>query len=190
LMAKIAIDCRQISGIGLTSQRNTVIPMDKDGNALRAAILWLDQRTVAHVPPLGKVSKLAIKPAGPTEALLYAQKNSKFQWIKQHEPDIYRKTHKFVQATSFFVRQLTGEFRDSYGMISGIYPFDYKALRLYGMSMNFIYGALGIEKRHCVDLYSPDKVLGYITQEATLATGLPVGLFFSVSTISGTPINA
>ena len=176
LMAKIAIDHNEISGIGLTSQRNTVIPMDKDGNALRAGIIWLDQRTNANVPLLGKVSRLAIKLAGQSEALLYAQKNSKFLWIKQNEPDIYGSTHKFVQASGFFVRKLTGEFRDSYGMISGIYPFDYKALRLYGMAMNFTYGALGIKKEHCVDLYPPDEVIGHITKEATLATGLPEGL--------------
>jgi sugar (pentulose or hexulose) kinase len=69
LMAKIDIDHRQIRGIGLTSQRNTVIPMDKDGNALRAGIIWLDQRMVANVPPLSKVSKLAIKLVGQTEAM-------------------------------------------------------------------------------------------------------------------------
>ncbi len=105
LMAKIDIDLRQVCGIGLTSQRNTVIPMDKDGNALRPGIIWLDQRTVANVPPLGKLSKLAIKLAGQTDALRYAQKNSKFLWIKQNEPEIYRKTHKFVQASGFFVAQ-------------------------------------------------------------------------------------
>ena len=176
LMAKIDIDLRQVCGIGLTSQRNTVIPMDKDGNALRPGIIWLDQRTVANVPPLGKLSKLAIKLAGQTDALRYAQKNSKFLWIKQNEPEIYRKTHKFVQASGFFARKLTGEFRDSYGMISGIYPFDYKALRLYGRVMSFIYDALGIEKKQCVDLYPPDKVLGYVTAQAAQETGLPEGM--------------
>jgi len=51
LMAKVTIDPRAISGIGLTSQRNTVIPMDQDGNALRPGIIWLDQRTVTNIPP-------------------------------------------------------------------------------------------------------------------------------------------
>lgn len=176
LIAKIDIDLRQICGIGLTSQRNTVIPMDKDGNALRPGIIWLDQRTVANVPPLGKLSKIAIKLAGQTDALRYAQKNSKFLWIKQNEPEIYRKTHKFVQASGFFARKLTGEFRDSYGMVSGIYPFDYRALRLYGRVMSFIYDALGIERKQCVDLYPPDKVLGYVTAQAAQETGLPEGM--------------
>jgi sugar (pentulose or hexulose) kinase len=176
LMAKISIDPREISGIGLTSQRNTVIPMDKHGNALRPGIIWLDQRTVKDVPPLGKAIKFAVNLAGQAEALLYAQKNSKFLWIKQHEPEVYRNTHKFVQASGFFVRKLTGEFRDSYGMVAGIYPFNYKALRLYGRGFQFIYDALGIERRHCVDLYPPDKVLGHITAHAARATGLPEGL--------------
>ncbi len=176
LMAKISIDPREISGIGLTSQRNTVIPMDEHGNALRPGIIWLDQRTVTDVPPLSKAIKFAISLAGLTEGIRYSQKNSKFLWIKQHEPEIYNKTHKFVQATGFFVRKLTGEFRDSYGMVAGIWPFDYKAKRWYGSVFSFIYNAFGIERKHCVDLYPPDKVLGNITKEAALATGLPEGM--------------
>jgi sugar (pentulose or hexulose) kinase len=176
LMAKIEIDTHQIAGIGLTSQRNTVIPLDKDGNALRAGIIWLDQRTVANVPPIGRAITFVTGLMGLTEAIRYSQKNSKFLWIKQNEPEIYRKTHKFVQATGFFVRQLTGEFRDSYAMISGISPFDYKTLRYYSAPLDFIYDVLGIEKRQCVDLYSPDKVIGYITRQAAQATGLPEGL--------------
>ncbi len=176
LMARIDIDHRQIAGIGLTSQRNTVIPMDRDGNALRAGIIWLDQRTVANAPPIGMAITFVTGLLGLTEAIRYSQKNSKFLWIKQNEPEIYRKTHKFVQATGFFVRKLTGEFRDSYAMISGISPFDYKALRYYRAPLDFIYNVLGIEKRHCVDLYSPDKVIGYITSQAAEATGLPEGM--------------
>ncbi len=176
LMAKIDVDRGEIAGIGLTSQRNTVIPLDEAGHALRPAILWLDQRAVAKTPPLGKLIGLAAELIGQGEALRYAQKQSKFLWIKQHEPEIYAKTHKFVQATGFFVRQLTGEFRDSYAMVSGIFPFDYKKLRLFGGPMSFIYDALGIRKDQCVELLPPDQPLGRITAEAARATGLPEGL--------------
>jgi sugar (pentulose or hexulose) kinase len=176
LMAKLDVDRRRIAGVGLTSQRNTVIPMDRAGNALRPAILWLDQRAVVDLPPLAGLLGFGAKLAGLGETLRYAQKNSKFLWLKQHEPEIYRQTHKSVQATGFFVRKLTGEFRDSYGMVSGIFPFDYKHLRLYGPRLGFIYDALGIERGQCVDLYPPDRALGRITAEAAAATGLPEGL--------------
>jgi sugar (pentulose or hexulose) kinase len=68
LMAKISIDPGEIAGIGLTSQRSTVIPMGKDGNALRPGIIWLDQRTVTNAPPLSKVITLITNLAGLTDA--------------------------------------------------------------------------------------------------------------------------
>jgi len=176
LMSKIDVDQNEIAGIGLTSQRNTVIPMDKDGNALRPGIIWLDQRTVDTVPPLNKAITLIAKMIGLSDAIHYSQKNSKFLWIREHEPQIYRKTYKFVQASGFFVRKLTGEFRDSYGMVAGIWPFDYKALRWYGGIFDFVYDAFGILPGHCVDLYPPDKILGHVTPEASRETGLPQGL--------------
>lgn len=176
LMARVDIDKSRIAGIGLTSQRNTVIPMDSEGNALRPAILWLDQRTVANIPPLNRAIEFAARLAGQAEALRYARRNSKFLWIRENEPEIYRATYRFVQATGFFIRKLTGEFRDSYAMISGISPFDYKNLRYFGAPMGMIYDILGIERRQCVDLYPPDRVLGRITHAAARATGLPEGL--------------
>ena len=176
LMSKIDIERREIAGIGLTSQRSTIIPMDKDGNPLRPGIIWLDQRTVDDVPPLNKAITLVTNLIGLNEAIRYSQKHSKFLWIKKHEPEIYRKTHKFVQASGFFVRKLTGEFHDSYGMMAGIWPFDYKALNWYGGIFGFIYDAFGIRPEHCVELYSPDKILGRITEEASRETGLPQGL--------------
>jgi sugar (pentulose or hexulose) kinase len=49
-------------------------------------------------------------------------------------------------------------------------------MRWYGAAYDFIYNALGIERRHCVDLSAPDKILGYITPRAAQETGLPEGL--------------
>ena len=174
LMGKVSIDPAAIAGLGITTQRSTVIPMDRDGNALRPAIIWLDQRTVSDFPPLGMGGKLLFGVAGLTEAIRYAQKNSKFLWIRQNEPEIYEKTHKFVQASGFFVRKLTGEFHDSTGMVTGIWPFDYKKLKWYPISL--AYTPLGITRDQCVRLYSPDEVLGRVSREAAQETGLPEGL--------------
>ncbi|HON61837.1 MAG TPA: FGGY family carbohydrate kinase, partial [Deltaproteobacteria bacterium] len=86
LMAKISIDPEAIAGLGITTQRNTVIPMDKDGNALRPAIVWLDQRTVAQLPPLGLAGKMLFFFFQAEDGIRDAQKHSKFLWIQQNEP--------------------------------------------------------------------------------------------------------
>lgn len=174
LMAKITIDPSAIAGVGITTQRGTVIPMDKDGNALRNAIIWLDRRTVTDPPPLSLAGKLLFGAAGVLDSIRYAQKHSFFLWIKQNEPEVYRKTHKFVQASGFFARKLTGEFHDSIGMVTGIWPFDYKNLKWY--PINLAYTPLGIEKDQCVTLFQPNEILGHVTKQAAQETSLPEGL--------------
>lgn len=174
LMNKIAIDKAAIAGVGITTQRGTVIPMDRDGNALRPAIIWLDQRSVEQQPPLGVLGTALFGAAGLLSAIKYAQKHSIFLWIKLNEPEIYAKTFKFVQASGFFVRKLTGEFNDSVGMVTGIWPFEYDKLRWHPLGV--AYPPLGIAKEHCVRLFRPDEVLGRITRKASRETGLPEGL--------------
>ncbi|MDQ1331446.1 MAG: hypothetical protein QG578_1714 [Thermodesulfobacteriota bacterium] len=43
----------RIAGVALTTQRGTVINLDKEGKPLRPAIIWLDQRKTHGLPPLG-----------------------------------------------------------------------------------------------------------------------------------------
>ncbi len=177
LMDKVKIDPREISGIGITTQRATVIPVDKNGNALRPAIIWLDLRTNPNTTAMDKTIEFAGNMLGGLAgALMYAHQNSKFLWIRQNEPDIYKKAHKIMHVSGWFVHKLTGEFKDSYAMLAGIYPFDYKALCYFGAGMGFVYDSLGIEKEQCVDLYPPDTILGQISAAAAAETGLPAGL--------------
>ena len=48
-----------IAGVGLTTQRATVINVDKNGNPLRPAIVWLDQRRTEGLKPVGGLWGLA-----------------------------------------------------------------------------------------------------------------------------------
>jgi sugar (pentulose or hexulose) kinase len=174
LMRKVDIDHALIAGVGITTQRGTVIPMDSRGDALRPAVIWLDQRTSADLPPLGVLGAMLFAAAGMKDAIQYARRHSIFLWIKRNEPEIYQKTHKFVQASGFFVRRLTGEFHDSSGMVTGIWPFEYNRLRWH--PWNLAYSPLGIEKGQCVRLFRPDEVLGRITPKASEETGIPAFL--------------
>jgi sugar (pentulose or hexulose) kinase len=174
LMKKITIDPGEIAGVGITTQRGTFVPVDKQGNALRPAIIWLDERTIEDPPPLSMAAKVLFGVAGLTSAINYVRKHSKFQWIKLNEPDIYRKAYKFMQVSGWFVNRLTCEFKDSVGMVTGIWPLDYKKLAWHGLQV--AYEAFGLEPEHMVDIYTPDTVLGHITAKASAETGLPAGL--------------
>jgi len=174
LMKKIDIDPKEIAGVGITTQRGTFVPVDRQGNPLRPAIIWLDQRTTPNPPPLSVAAKVLFAVAGMSEAIKYVRKHSKFLWIRQFEPEIYKKTYKFMQISGWFVNRLTGEFKDSVGMITGMWPLDYKKLVWHGLPQ--AYEAFGLEKNHMVDIFPPDAVLGHITASASAETGLPEGL--------------
>src|SRR5665647_2631534 len=53
-----------IAGVALTSQRSTLINLDKEGNPLRPAIHWLDQRRTPGLKPIGGIWGLLFKLAG------------------------------------------------------------------------------------------------------------------------------
>ncbi len=173
-MEKSGVDPILIAGLGITTQRTTCIPVDRDGKALRPAIIWLDQRKMENPPPLSFGAKAIFGAAGLYEAIKYVRKNSKFLWIKHNEPEIYKKTYKFMPVSGWLVKRLTGEFKDSVGMVTGLWPLDFKNLSWH--TMGVVYEAFGLEREHMVDIYPPDTILGHVSRKASAETGLPEGL--------------
>ncbi|MFZ5825878.1 MAG: FGGY family carbohydrate kinase [Bacillota bacterium] len=43
-----------VQGIGLSTQRETVVPVGPDGEVLRSAIMWMDRRALAEARELGE----------------------------------------------------------------------------------------------------------------------------------------
>ena len=61
LWAQSGIANNAVSGVAVTTQRGTVINLDKQGRPLRPAITWLDQRRTDNVPPISPWWNLAFK---------------------------------------------------------------------------------------------------------------------------------
>ena len=63
LWSSTEVKPEQIRGVALTTQRGTVINLDKDCKPLRPAIIWLDQRHADATKPLGGFWGVALKVA-------------------------------------------------------------------------------------------------------------------------------
>jgi glycerol kinase len=99
-----------VAAVIVTSQRATVIPVGKDGRCLRPAILWQDNRSIPQCESIRET-------VGPTE--IYKRTGLKINpyfslpkilWIKEHEPDIFAATHKFLLVHDFIVHRLTDRY--------------------------------------------------------------------------------
>jgi sugar (pentulose or hexulose) kinase len=164
-----------IAGITLTTQRATLINLDKDGKPLRQAIVWLDQRRTSGLKPIGGLWGLAFKLSGMSETVAYLQAEAESNWIKQYQPDVWSKTHKFLFLSGYLTYCLTGRFVDSVGCQVGYIPFDYKK-KTWASSWNWKWEVTQIEPGMLPDLVPPSGVLGQVTRQAAADTGIPEGL--------------
>jgi sugar (pentulose or hexulose) kinase len=164
-----------IAGVALTTQRGTVINVDRDGRPLRPAIHWLDQRSTAGLPPVRGLWGMAFKLARLSGTVAYLQSEAEANWIRTHQPEIWRKTYKYLFLSGYLTYRLTGRFADSIGSQVGYVPFHYKRL-CWAPSRDWKWQAIPMDPALLPELHPPAEILGEVTREASEATGIPAGL--------------
>jgi sugar (pentulose or hexulose) kinase len=164
----------KIIGVAITTHRSTIIPVDKNGVPVRPAITWLDERKTEGLKLPGGVTGLIIKLLGQGYTLNEYQRRSKFNWMRVNEPENYKKTYKFLTTSSYIFHALTGDFKDSYSMIVGLFPIDLKGLRWH--PNRIIYDVFGVKRRKLPALVSPAEVAGVVSEKGAEEFGLRAGL--------------
>jgi sugar (pentulose or hexulose) kinase len=85
-----------IAGVTLTTQRSTLINLGKDGQPLRPAITWMDQRRTSGLKPVGGLWGILFRLSGMTGTVAYLQAEAEGNWIQTNQPEIWKKTEKFL----------------------------------------------------------------------------------------------
>jgi sugar (pentulose or hexulose) kinase len=169
------VDRTSIAGVALTTQRSTMLNVDKDGKPLRPAIHWLDQRRTEGLTPVGGLWGAAFALAGASETVAYLQAEAEWNWLRTHQPEVVNQTNKYLLLSGYLIYLLTGRFVDSVGSQVAYLPFDYKTHRWAGRS-DWKWQAVPIDPNLLVELVPQAQALGEITQAASAATGIPLGL--------------
>jgi len=169
------IEKSRIAGVSVTTQRGTVINLDKKGQPLRPAILWLDQRKCSGQPPLGGAWGLLFKMARLTDTLTYFQSEVEASWVARNQPDIWSRTHKFLLLSGYLNYRLTGRYVDSVGSQVGYLPFDYKRLR-WARSWDWKWRCVPVRPAQLPQLVPPGQILGTVSRVSSRETGIPQGL--------------
>ena len=167
----------QVAGVTVTTQRGTVINLDENGQPLRPAIIWLDQRHARVEGPIKGPWGWLFKVARLEDTINRFREKTQANWIAQNEPEIWAKTRYFLLLSGYLNYRLTGEFRDSTGSQVGYLPFDYKKHRWAGRR-DFKWQTMPVEPSMLPELVAPGEKLGHLTDEACkhlgLAKSLPV----------------
>jgi xylulokinase len=118
---KVGYRKNDIGALGISYQMHGLVAVDKNGKILRPSIIWCDSRAVEYgdkaLKGLGRdfcLSHLLNSPGNFTAA--------KLAWVKDKEPDIFKKIDKIMLPGDFIAMRLTGESHTSYtGLSEGIF---------------------------------------------------------------------
>ncbi len=93
---------------------------------------------------------------------------------RYYENDVEEMAY-LTTTTGYLTHRMTGEFKDTAANYEGIYgPFDKKTWKWSDNPED--YKVYNITRENLFDLVMPGDILGYVTKEASVATGLPEGL--------------
>ena len=166
---------KRVKAVALTTQRSTVVNLDKEGNPLRPAIIWLDQRRTENLPPMGGFWGALFKIIRLDDTIEYLRAEAEANWIRTHQPEIWEKTYKYLFLSGYLNYKLTGEYIDSTGSQVGYMPFDYKRHKWSGR-FDWKWRAIPMRKELLPRLSEPGTVIGEISASVAEETGLPKGL--------------
>lgn len=169
------VDKQAIAAVALTTQRSTLINLDKDGKPLRPAIVWLDQRRTPGLKPVGGLWGLLFSLAGMRNTVRYLQAEAESNWLRTYQPEIWAKTHKYLLLSGYLTYRLVGSYVDSVGCQVAYIPFDYKN-QCWSSKSDWKWQAVPMPREILPDLVEPTGQLGVISPEAAAATGIPAGL--------------
>ena len=163
----------QIKGIGISYQMHGLVLVDSNGNPLRKSIIWCDSRAV----DIGKEAFLNIGSEKSTSHLLNSPANftaSKLKWVKDNEPEIYKKAYKFMLPGDYVAYRFSNKINTTIsGLSEGVF-WDFKKDAV----ADFLLEYYGIDKSlvpEIVDTFGLQSVVDERGEaESTLAAGTPI----------------
>ena len=164
-------DAGRVAAMSFSAQMQGCLPVDKHGHPLRDSIIWADQRAVKEAKHLEKElgGDRIYKITG--HRISASNSIEKLMWVKKHEPEVYEKTYKMLQAKDYIIQRATGNFVTDYSDASGTQALNLRKLEW----SDEILKAAGIDKDKLPELKKSTDVAGYIRERVAGEIGLPAG---------------
>jgi xylulokinase len=161
----------QIACVGLTGQMHGAVLLDQSNNVLRPALIWCDQRTQEQCDWLtrqigaDRLIELTCNPALTNFTL------TKLLWVRQHEPETWKRFHGFLCPKDYVRLRMTGVRAIDIAEASGTLLLDV-ANRRWSKE---VLAAANLEESCLPALYESTDIVGRITAESAAETGLKAG---------------
>ena len=187
LFKETVIKPEEIEGMAFCSQMQGAVFVDEKGNALRRPMNYLDQKGVKEYKDcmgtgIIKVSGCSLYKLVRNLIVNYAGSTSakdpvwKYKWVENNEPEVFRKTYKWLDVGDYLVARCTGRIIRTADDAFATFLYDTrKGKEGWNKGLLKMYG---VNPRHMPDIIDCTDLVGGLTEKAAndlgLAKGTPV----------------
>lgn len=171
VIGQSGVSAEDIAGVGLSGQMHGLVMLDDAGGVLRRSIIWCDGRTAnecAEITERVGAKRLIDITANPALPGFTA---SKILWVRNNEPDIYKKCRHILLPKDYIRYRLTGAFATEVSDASGMNLMDIPGRCWSGEVLR----KLEIDPALLPEMHESCEVTGYITADVAALTGLAEG---------------
>jgi xylulokinase len=178
LLLSAGVSAAEVTHLGLASQVDGVVAVDAGLRPLRPAIIWLDRRASAQAAALA--DGLGADRIFATTGLVADASHiaPKLMWLREHEPDTFRRAWSFPPVGGYLLGWLTGVLAQDHANASSTLLYDVRTAAWDEAML----AAAGLDPGVLACIRPASEVAGRLTAEAADALGLPRGCAVVVGT--------
>jgi xylulokinase len=169
VLSQADVRTADIAAVSFSAQGCACQPVDRQGQMLGHALIWTDARST---PQQMRIRELFGAQLGQvTGNDIYDQPEPRMLWMRDNQPDRYRQTHKFLTTVSYLIYRFTGKMGATTSDWGFHLAFD-RATRTWN---DRFLETVGLDGDKFPRLYESHEIVGGVTAEAALDTGLMAG---------------
>jgi xylulokinase len=169
VLRKSAVDVRAVRSVGVCSQGETLICLGADGEPLRKAIVWMDNRSGAEATEL-KERFWTGNNTGQTD-MAATWPITKMLWLSRNEPRVFKATKKFMLPEDYILYKLSGQYVGEYSLYTSSCMLDIVKKQWWREILDYV----EVEPQRLVRLCESGEIVGEVQSVVCEVTTLVCG---------------
>ena len=194
LIAQGLVPASEIIAICCSTQGECTVPVDTEGRPLMNAILWMDARGREHLRAItgGPIMVAGFHPlrllrwirlTGGAPSTTGKDPASHMLFIKHEFPEVYQRTHKFLNVLDYLNFRLTGKLVATFDSILTSWVTDNRDVENVVYSDSLLRGC-GIDREKFPEIVKCTEVIGSLDKEVAEALGLTTDIVRHMASFS------
>lgn len=178
-----SVPVSSVEGISFCAQMQSLVLVDRDGLPVRRAMNYMDSRAAEEIRKgiqsgvriAGMNARKLLRSIAVTGAVSASVKDPvwKYNWVKNHEPEIFKRVYKWLDVKDFLVYKSCGRFVMSEDSAFATLLYDTRKSKK-GFSRE-ICSMMGVDMSHLPEICKSTDLVGKLTEKAAAELGLMPG---------------